>query len=152
MAKVTFFIGLCGSGKSHESKELEKQYLKREQKVKMFQEIIGREQIPELIQTLKDGIDCIVEEALYCDPIHRNKIQQRLEQVVPEADIQWECFENNLKAANWNVKNRSYDDAEVALLIEKERLRLIKLNTEILHPIFDSGDITVKTIFQIPPN
>lgn len=144
MAKVTLFAGLCGSGKTYESKQLEQQYSERGEKVEMFREVLGpNPKETDIIQKLKDGVDCIVEEAFYCVRFFRDRILQRLEQEVPKADIQWECFENNLEDANWNVQNRPYDDAEAE--------DLVKLNTEKLHPNYDTGDITTKPIFRIPP-
>lgn len=148
MAKVTFFAGLCGSGKSYESKELKWQYLERGQEVKMFREVLNPNIEPQIIQTLKEGIDCIVEEAYYCMPDCRNRILQMLDQEVPDAEIKFVLFENNLKVANWNVQNRTYDFEAVARLIENERLRLLQLNGE-YHKKYNEGDFPTKTIFRI---
>jgi hypothetical protein len=103
MAKVTFLLGLAGSGKSHEAEILCK---------KTGAEFVeGTEGDAEkkklLFQHLLKGRDCIVEEIAYCLPSHREAIVLNLCAVVPGVEIEWVCFENNLERANWNVTHRT---------------------------------------------
>lgn len=106
MATVTIFTGLCGSGKTYESKELERRYKSHGENVERFEEILGRKEIdfPRIVQELKSGTDCIVEEAFYCVRVFRVEFIDVLNEQVPEANVKWECFENNLEVANANVE------------------------------------------------
>lgn len=51
-------------------------------------------------------MDCIVEEIAYCCPQSRHTIVKALRSQIPEVDIEWICFENDLEGANWNVQHR----------------------------------------------
>ena len=44
MAKVTFFAGLCGSGKTFASKQLREKYLESDTEVRMFREVLNEEE------------------------------------------------------------------------------------------------------------
>ena len=104
MAKVTFLLGLCGSGKSYYARCLKLEHPEKE----IFQDLIHENAIPRLIQSLSNGTDCIVEEFRYCFQGERDQIVQRLSSIVG-IEIEWFCLENDLESANWNVQHR--DDA-----------------------------------------
>jgi hypothetical protein len=102
MAKVTFLLGLAGSGKSHEAEILctktgaefiegpEGEALKKQH----------------MFNHLTSGKDCVVEEIAYCRPSCREAIVFSLCSAVPGIEIEWVCFENNIESANWNVMHR----------------------------------------------
>jgi hypothetical protein len=59
-----------------------------------------------LIESLRDGKDCIVDEVRFCLPAYREPIVQSLSQIT-ELEIRWICYENDLESANWNVIHRT---------------------------------------------
>ena len=104
MAKVTFLLGLAGSGKSYRADKL-----KKETGAEIFEGTEGKENLgmlPNIVQHLRQGKNCIVEEIAYCRPQGREKVVTYLRYHVPDVQIEWLCFENNLESANWNVRNR----------------------------------------------
>lgn len=101
MAKVTFLLGLAGSGKTYLADRL-----KRKTGAEVFESLIHNNACPALIQCLRDGKDCIVEEISYCIPSCRDQIMQYLSQV-RGLQVEWICFENDLESANWNVAHRT---------------------------------------------
>jgi cytidylate kinase len=104
MAKLTFVIGLCGSGKSYLSEKLAEST-----GVRLFEGLVEKQQVdlPELLHALKNGLDCVVEEISFCIPENRESIVQIVQREVPDAEIEWICFKNDLDAANWNVMHRT---------------------------------------------
>jgi adenosyl cobinamide kinase/adenosyl cobinamide phosphate guanylyltransferase len=106
VAKVTFFLGLAGSGKSHCAEEL-----KAQTGAEIFEGTEGEkkeELLRAMVQQLNDGKNCIVEEIAYCLPSRREAIVATLCRWVPNIEIEWICFENDLESANWNVRNRKH--------------------------------------------
>ena len=104
MAKVTFLLGLAGSGKTYRAKEL-----KTQTGAEILEGTEGEEKeklLRAMVQRLKDGKNCVVEEIAYCLPSHREAIVATLCSLVSDIEIEWICFENDLESANWNVKNR----------------------------------------------
>ncbi len=98
MAKVIFLLGLAGSGKSHYADEFE---IKID--AKNFEGIAGDHYpngVKEVIEHLKSGKNCTVEEIAFCDPYHRNIIIPKILSEVPNVEIEWFCIENNLEIAN----------------------------------------------------
>lgn len=61
MARITFLLGLCGSGKSYLAEQMEKN-----NEGLIFEGVVGKEQVHEMIECLKVGSDCIVEEISFC--------------------------------------------------------------------------------------
>jgi len=102
MAKVTFLLGLAGSGKSFRA-----EMLKRGSGAEIFEGTKGDPGVKrKMLGHLESGGSCIVEEIAYCIPTQRENIVSQICAVTPDIEIEWLCFENNLENANWNVKHR----------------------------------------------
>lgn len=101
MAKVTFLLGLCGSGKTYVCDQL-----KAQTAAEAFIDLMHNRALPTLIQSLRDGKDCIVEEWLFCVPSWRDRIVGHISSEVPDVQVDFICFENDLESANWNVTYR----------------------------------------------
>lgn len=109
MARVTFILGLAGSGKSYLAKAIV-----ASSGAKVFEGTEGGQRdllLPALIHHLKGGGDCVVEEIAYCVAEFREKIASYIEASVSGVEIEWICYENNLESANWNVVNRANKSA-----------------------------------------
>jgi hypothetical protein len=102
MAKLTFILGLSGSGKTYLSERL-----KKETGAEIFTNLLADESgLTSLIAFLRDGKDCIVDEVRFCLPAYREQILQSLSQIT-SLDMRWICYENDLETANWNVIHRT---------------------------------------------
>ena len=102
MAKLTFILGLSGSGKTYLSERL-----KKETGAEVFTNLLADENgLTSLIAFLRDGKDCIVDEVRFCLPAYREQILQSLSQFTG-LDMRWICYENDLETANWNVIHRT---------------------------------------------
>jgi hypothetical protein len=104
MARVTFIIGLCGSGKTHLAEKLQE-----ETGAELFDDFVERltTDLPILLRYLKEGRDCIVQEIGFCFAEEREVIDRALRHQLPGVGIEWICFENDLESANWNVCHRT---------------------------------------------
>jgi hypothetical protein len=103
MAKLTFILGLSGSGKTYLSERL-----KKETGAEVFTNLLADENgLTSLIAFLRDGKDCIVDEVRFCLPAYREQILQSLSQFTG-LDMRWICYENDLETANWNVIHRTH--------------------------------------------
>jgi hypothetical protein len=101
MATCTFIVGLCGSGKTYLSDQLTKQT-----GAEVFENLLADgSKLPALVECLKAGEDCIVDEVRLCLPEYRNQIIQYISPVT-DVRIHWICYENDLESANWNVIHR----------------------------------------------
>jgi len=101
MAKVTFILGLSGSGKTYLA-----QQLKKDTGAEVFENLLSDgSSLPALIACLRDGRDCIVDEVRFCLPAYRDEILQCLSEIT-DLRIDWICYENDLESANWNVIHR----------------------------------------------
>jgi hypothetical protein len=101
---VTFLLGLAGSGKTHRAKEIESPT-----GAEKFDGVFGPDnahRLTAMLASLKVGRSCIVEEIAYCEAANRPSIVAQVHSANPDVQIVWECFENNIEAANWNVCNR----------------------------------------------
>ena len=102
MAKITFILGLSGSGKTYLSERL-----KKETGAQVFTNLLADDSgLTALIESLRDGKDCIVDEVRFCLPTYREQILQSLSQIT-SLDMRWICYENDLETANWNVIHRT---------------------------------------------
>src|SRR4030095_14733103 len=69
MAKLTFILGLSGSGKTYLSERL-----KKETGAEVFTNLLADESgLTSLIAFLRDGKDCIVDEVRFCLPAYREQ-------------------------------------------------------------------------------
>ena len=102
MAKITFILGLSGSGKTYLSERL-----KKETGAEVFTNLLVDDSgLTALIESLRNGKDCIVDEVRFCLPAYREQILQSLSQIT-DLDMRWICYENDLETANWNVIHRT---------------------------------------------
>jgi GTPase SAR1 family protein len=102
MAKLTFILGLSGSGKTYLAERL-----KKETGAEVFNNLLADASgVTALIESLRDGNDCIVDEVRFCLPAYREQILQSLSQIT-SLDMRWICYENDLETANWNVIHRT---------------------------------------------
>jgi hypothetical protein len=102
MAKLTFVLGLAGSGKSVYAEERSKTT-----GAEVFEGIVHHGSLPTVVQRLKNGKDCIVEEIAYCESTAREKVVTDVCSQTPGVEIEFICFENDLESANWNVRRRT---------------------------------------------
>jgi hypothetical protein len=101
MAQVTFILGLCGSGKTYLAAQL-----KKESGAEVFENLLSDgSNLPALVERLRVGRDCIVDEVRFCLPTYRDQIVQYLSQIT-NIKMRWICYENDLESANWNVIHR----------------------------------------------
>src|SRR5213594_2640084 len=78
MAKVTFILGLCGSGKTYLAEQL-----KNETGAEVFENLLSDgSRLPALVECLRDGKDCVVDEVRFCLPAYRNEIVQHLSRII----------------------------------------------------------------------
>jgi deoxyadenosine/deoxycytidine kinase len=102
MAKVTFIIGLSGSGKTYLS-----EHLKKETDAAVFTNLLADDSsLNALMESLRAGKDCIIDEVRFCLPAYREQILRSLSQIA-NLDMRWICYENDLETANWNVIHRT---------------------------------------------
>lgn len=102
MPKVTFILGLSGSGKTHLSEQL-----KKETGAEIFANLLSDDsRLSALIECLRHGKNGIVDEVRFCLPAYREQIIQSLAQI-SDLEMRWICYENDLETANWNVIHRT---------------------------------------------
>ena len=102
MAKVTFIIGLSGSGKTYLS-----EHLKKETDAEVFTNLLADDSsLNALMESLRAGKDCIIDEVRFCLPAYREQILRSLSQIA-NLDMRWICYENDVETANWNVIHRT---------------------------------------------
>jgi len=102
VAKVTFLLGLAGSGKSVLAEKLAK-----ETGATVFEGTEGDATTRQrMLRHLANGRSRVVEEIAYCLPSRREAIVSELCTVVPDIEIEWVSFENDIESANWNVRHR----------------------------------------------
>lgn len=105
VAKVTFLLGLAGSGKSYRAKRLVES-----DGAKIFEGVAAPHSqalLRCLFSSLRRGTYCVVEEIAFCIAENRQAITSSLLAEVPGIEIEWICFENDLESANWNVRHRT---------------------------------------------
>lgn len=97
-------IGLCGSGKSYYAEN-------SIPSIRLFEGIKGKEDkgemiISDIINHLKQGKDCAIEEIYCCFACYRDNLIKNIKEGVPEIRIEYVVFEKDLYSANWNVIHR----------------------------------------------
>ncbi len=98
MSKVICIVGLPGSGKS----TLISKIKETRPDLVVFDDILSRDQITELLNTLDKGLSCIVADVYLTVPAVRRTAQTLLH----EHDIEWIFFENAPDKCRANVKRR----------------------------------------------
>jgi hypothetical protein len=102
MPKLTFIVGLSGSGKTYLS-----EHLQRETGAELFANLLADDNgLDFLMEALRHGKECIVDEVRFCLPAYREQIVQSLAQIA-DLEVRWICYENDLETANWNVIHRT---------------------------------------------
>lgn len=115
MVRVILLVGLCGSGKSH--------WASTHGPPGCIYFDDSASKYPALRQALLSGTDCIVEEVSLCRAEHRDYVMALLSDV-PDLDIQWVYFENDLDSANHNVTHRTNKGNARQHRIYNERLHI----------------------------
>jgi hypothetical protein len=94
-----------------------------------------------LVQYLREGRECVVEEIIFCDANARESIKPLLANI-PDLVIRWICFANDPEAANWNVTHRTNKgDPEGHLKINKYWC------LRYTYP----ADAEIRSIYRLPP-
>lgn len=108
MAKVTFILGLCASGKTYQAHRLiEKSTAELiDEGLHPYVDPPFSELYEKLTTSLEDGKDVVAIEMGLCEERVRKKLVELINKDVPKAEIEWICIENNLKQANKNVMYR----------------------------------------------
>lgn len=110
MAKITFILGLCASGKTHFLKELLKE---APNSLYLDEGFIGENGVnfnknySILKKSLQEGKDYIIVEIGFCEEKARELILDRLNNDFSQIEIVWKCFENVPEKANKNVEHRA---------------------------------------------
>lgn len=138
MAKVTLVIGLCGSGKTYLSEQLAQQT-----GAELFESLVEQQvvEVPRLLESLKAGKNCVVEEISFCTPEGREWIMRRIRNEVPDIQVEWNCYENDLDAANHNVRQRKN---------KGEPHRHIEINERVSSQYTYPEGCTLVKIFRLP--
>lgn len=101
MPRAILILGLCGSGKTHLARILQVSTGAR-----VFEHVASDPQeYSQLLEHLRSGLDAIVEEVTYCDPLRRDSLLGDLSSI-PGTVVKWIRFRNDLDTANWNVRTR----------------------------------------------
>lgn len=112
MPKVTFIQGLVASGKSHLASELEAlgAFKIDDSGFNPTGEwaVHFNTNYPAVISKLQEDINCVIVEVYYNQQANRETITQRLNSDVPDVQIEWIFFDNDLETALWNCFTRYY--------------------------------------------
>ena len=102
MAKLTFLLGLCGSGKTYIAERLATQT-----GATLFTDFLQDQDknFPIMVANHSSATDCIMDEWKYSIPRFRETILADLINV-PNLELEWICFENDRGSADWNVRHR----------------------------------------------
>jgi hypothetical protein len=100
MSKVTFVIGLSGSGKTHMVDGMTG--------VRKIQESFFARR-DEFFAAIKAGEDCVISERAFLRKENQEEIVREILATAPDTEIEWFCFENNLEKANRNCQRERKD-------------------------------------------
>ena len=114
MPKITIVYGLCGSGKTYVAQDMADRT-----GLPFLEQPIGRNLLPVIVQWLRSGNSCIVEEALLFDKRHRDHWTAELRSI-PKVDIEWICFEKDLATAKHNLEVRERGEAKRLVGLNKQ--------------------------------
>ena len=108
MAKVTFILGLCASGKTYQAKKLAKieTALLIDEGLNPYVNPPFDKLYKKLIDSLKKGGGVVAIEIALCDVSIRSKLVSLIETDASDAEIKWVCIENDLNQANKNIEYR----------------------------------------------
>ena len=108
MAKVTFILGLCASGKTYQAKKLAKieTALLIDEGLNPYVNPPFGKLYKKLIDSLKKGRNVVAIEIALCDVSIRSKLVSFIETDASDAEIKWVCIENDLNQANKNIEYR----------------------------------------------
>src|SRR5262249_53890118 len=106
MPRITFLLGLCGSGKTWLADRLV-----AETGAEFFEGVHCKQQWPAVRDRLLSGVDCVVEEIHGCEARYRETLVRSAVSDIPDLVVEWVCFENDVESANWNVDRRPIKDA-----------------------------------------
>lgn len=98
MAKLTFLLGLCGSGKTFIAERLATQT-----GAELFSDFLQdhSKNFPALVKNLSSGVDCIIDEWIFYYQILADLVN------VSNLNVEWICFVNDRASADWNVVHRT---------------------------------------------
>ncbi|HET9883487.1 MAG TPA: hypothetical protein VFS81_17170 [Candidatus Binatia bacterium] len=98
MAKLTFLLGLCGSGKTFIAERLATQT-----GAELFSDFLQdhSKNFPALVKNLSSGVDCIIDEWIFYSQILADLVN------VSNLNVEWICFVNDRASADWNVVHRT---------------------------------------------
>lgn len=98
---ITVVTGLAGSGKSYFARSLPADLL-------MDDDFFDRQS--DFMAALREDRNCVIVEAAFMFPKNRDLLAQWLGTNVPNAQVEWIFFENDLAAANANCERRRDKD------------------------------------------
>ena len=98
MAKLTFLLALCGSGKTYIAERLATQT-----GAELFSDFLRdqNKNFPVLVKNLSSGVDCIIDEWIFYSQILADLVN------VSNLNVEWICFVNDRASADWNVVHRT---------------------------------------------
>ncbi len=140
MATVTFILGLCGSGKTHLVKQIADVLV-------IDESFFARKN--ELRAAIRAGKNCVITEIAFCREDKREEIVRELLACVPDIEVKWVCFENDLAKANTNCRRERKDkepgsaEAHVAINESYSPFYTYPSGEEIL-PIWTPGELENK--------
>ncbi len=108
MPKAIFLVGLCGAGKSRKAKQMQKDG---------FVWVEGIHGDPKaflkLMDSLRAGDNCVVEEFQTLTAGYRSYIEGWLKQAIPAVEVEFWFFEKDIVTATRNLLERPDDKKRI---------------------------------------